>query len=361
MSGRKIAMPTSTPTTIDYTDLSDSIELFSKISQINTSFYALNDTLLKEGTVYHGANDIQHNLSLKDATAISLFPVIANQSIYGFVICDATSVSQERVNLSQTYIESIANNTLGRMLNTHIQILNPLSAQSVAQMRRFALLFKPTLSQIDHQVARKHNQTTHAGNTSSIGNVLGYVQSNIKNSLSLESVSQNVFLSPSYLSRIFKKYLHVNFIDYVNCQKMAIACEHLMMTNEKVSVIARQVGCSQNSYFSKVFKNITQMTPLEYRRNHYVVQKIYTIPHDLTWGDHDTVFDVSRRYFKKLGINLSIQTVDGYPYVNQIGDLTDSGDRGWVYTVDCRQPTHSASAVVSSHSSVIQWIYTTRF
>ena len=354
-------MPTSTSTAIKYTELSDSIQLFSKISQINTSFYAFNNILLKGGKVYRGANEIQHNLSLKNATAISLFPVIANQSIFGFVICDGTSVSQERVNLSKTYIESIANDTLGQSLKTHVQILNPLNAQSVAQMRRFALLFKPTLSQIDHHAAIQHNKASHTGNTSSIGNVLDYVQNNIRTSLSLESVSQNVFLSPSYLSRIFKKYLHINFIDYINYQKIAIACENLMMTNEKVSVIARQVGCAQNSYFSKVFKNLTKMTPLEYRRNHYVVKKVYTIPHDLTWEDHDTAFDVSQRYFKKLGIDFSIQTVDGYPYVNQIGDLTDSGDRGWIYTVDCRQPDHSSSAIVSRDNSVIQWIYTTRF
>jgi len=330
---------------IDYTDLSDSIQLFSKISQIHTAFYSFNDTLLKDGNIYHGANDIQHNLTLKGANAISLFPVVANNSIFGFVICDATSVSQERVDLSKTYIESIANDTLGESLTTHVQILNPLNAQNVSQMRKFALLFKPTLSKINRDPRGKAHASTPTGNTSSIGNVLNFVQTNIKSPLSLESVSQNVFLSPSYLSRIFKKYLHVNFIDYVNRQKVAIACNQLMTTNEKVSVISRQVGCAQNSYFSKVFKGITQMTPLEYRRNHYVVQKVFTIPHDLTWQPNDTVFDVSQRYFKKLGINFAIQTDDGYPYVNQIGSLSDSGERGWVYTVDCRQPTESSSTI----------------
>jgi len=353
-------MPTSTPTIIDYTGLADSIQLFSKISQIRTSFYDFSDTLVKDGHIYHGISEVQHNLVLKDTAVTLLFPVIANDNIVGFVICDATGVSQERVQLAKTYIESLTNDTLGKLLNTHIDILNPLSAHNVSQMRKFALLFKPTLNQINQQIDTSETPPTTTKKTSSIDDILAYVQTNLRNPISLESVSQNVFLSPSYLSRIFKRYLHVNFIDYVNYQRVAIACKYLMLTNNKVSVISRQVGCSQNSYFSKVFKRITGMSPLAYRRKHFSVQKVLTIPRDLTWDDHDTIFDISQRYFKQLDCSFSMQTTNGYPYVNQIGDLTDSGARGWLYTVNCQQPTRSSSDVVSTDNAVIQWLYTDR-
>lgn len=353
-------MPISVPDKIDYTELSDSIQLFSKISQIDTAFYDFSDTLLKNGNIYHGLSDIQHNLDLKDSATITLFPVIAKDNIIGFVICDATSASQERVNLSKTYIESIANSTLGELINAHIEILNPLSAQNISQMRQFALLFKPTLARITPSVAIKQPQRS-VGGPSNIDKILAYVQNNIRTPISLESLSQNVFLSPSYLSRIFKKYMHINFIDYVNYQKVALACKYLMTTRNKVSVISRQVGYSRNSYFSKAFKKATGMSPLAYRRNHFVVQKVHTIPRDLSWREDDTIFDISRRYFKKLKTDFAVQSADGSPYVNQIGDLTDSGSRGWIFTVDCHQPTHPADALIGSDTAVIQWIYTSRF
>lgn len=216
-------MPISTPTAIDYTGLSDSIQLFSKISQIKTSFYDFSDTLIKNGHVFHGINEIQHNLTLTDNGITLLFPVIARDNIIGFVICDATGVSKERAQLSKTYIESIANDTLGKMIQSPIKILNPLSAENMSQMRKFALLFKPTLNQINRRTVTNEARPQISRRTSSIDDILSYIQANIRQPLSLESVSQNVFLSPSYLSRIFKRYLHVNFIDYVNEQRVAIA------------------------------------------------------------------------------------------------------------------------------------------
>ena len=45
---------------------------------------------------------------------------------------------------------------------------------------------------------------------------LKYINSNLEKSLTLENVSQKIYLSPSYLSRIFKNYFNDNFINYIN-------------------------------------------------------------------------------------------------------------------------------------------------
>ncbi len=354
-------LTTSTTSLDEYTEMSKAINLFSKISQIETCFYSFNNALLIDGQIYQDSDEIQRHLSLKETETFSLFPVIAEENVYGFVICDATSVSQERIGLTRTYLENIFNDTIGRSMSNHVQVLNPLSTQNISQIRRFALLFKPTLNKLEH--GHNPNNPEDLANLSacstSIKSALEFINQNIKRPLSLEYVSQSVFLSPSYLSRVFKRELNVNFIDYINSLKIALACEKLVTTNEKVNVISKQVGCAQTSYFSKVFKNLTGMTPLTYRRTNHSVQKIYTIPHDLLWQDSDTVYDASKRFFDSHHISYSAQTVNGYPYINQIGGLADSlGDRGWIYTVDCSQPTDSASTIAANSCSVIQWIYT---
>ncbi|WP_353805419.1 helix-turn-helix domain-containing protein, partial [Acinetobacter baumannii] len=91
-----------------------------------------------------------------------------------------------------------------------------------------------------------------------------YIEKNIRRTISLSKVAQEVFLSPSYLSRIFKKVLDVNFIDYVNNRKIAIASEKLALTKLPVNYIANQIGFSQTSYFTKIFKQRTGLTPSEY-------------------------------------------------------------------------------------------------
>ncbi|MGV7716425.1 AraC family transcriptional regulator, partial [Mycobacterium kansasii] len=64
----------------------------------------------------------------------------------------------------------------------------------------------------------------------SISLAIDYIQKNIQRPISLNEVAQRAYLSPSYLSRLFKKYLHVNFIEYVNNQKIALAQEKLSLT-----------------------------------------------------------------------------------------------------------------------------------
>ncbi|MFD1123929.1 helix-turn-helix domain-containing protein [Lentilactobacillus raoultii] len=346
----------------DYSKLSNEVELFSKITQIETYVYLSEGVLLKGGGVFTSADDIQKNLSFKRTETLSIFPVIVNDDIFGCIICNATSVSQERINLTRTYLENIFNSVISEENNAHIQILNPLNEQSISRLRTLSLLFRPTLVGIKKEKSPSHgkNQVSElADNKTSIKCALDYINQNIKQPLSLESVSQNVFLSPSYLSKIFKRQLHVNFINHINMLKISLACKKLITTEEKVSTIAKQVGCSQTSYFSKVFKSLTGVTPLTYRRNNRSVEKIYTIPHDITWSDDDTVYDVSRRFFERHNIPYSVQIVNGYPYINQIGEFADSvNDRGWIYTIDCRQPTKSASTIPASNNSVIQWIYT---
>lgn len=356
------------PITIDvkakYSDLSNALVLFSKITQIKTYVYLSENVLLKDGTFYTNSNEIQKKLNFKSNETISLFPIIANANVFGCVICNATSVSQERINLTRTYLENIFNSTASELIKSHIQILNPLTAESIARLRTLLFLFKPALSGSAEKPKQTKNesevQTENLSECSAnVKHALDYINHNIKKSLSLESVSQSVFLSSSYLSKIFKKKLHINFVNHVNTLKVALACEKLITTDEKVSTIAKQVGWGQTSYFSKVFKNITGMTPLAYRRNNHSVEKVYTISHDISWKDDDTVFDVSRRFFKKHNIPYSIQMVNGYPYINLIGDFADSvKDRGWIYTVNCRQPIVPASALLANKNSVIQWIYT---
>jgi hypothetical protein len=150
----------------------------------------------------------------------------------------------------------------------------------------------------------------------------------------------------------------VSFVEYVNNQKIALAQEQLALTFIPINQISAQLGFAQTSYFTKIFKRKTHLTPSEFRQRNHAIQKVYTIPRDLDWQSSDSVYDVTRNYFKRRDIIYRSDTDDGTTYVTQIGDLTDSaGTRGWVFTVDGQQLLQSVDEVSVQNKSVIQWVY----
>ncbi|NQX67805.1 helix-turn-helix domain-containing protein [Paenibacillus alba] len=92
-----------------------------------------------------------------------------------------------------------------------------------------------------------------------------YVSLHLNKKISLDEVSEQLFLNPSYFSRLFKKETGETFIEYVNRMKVERAKELLDQTNLAVSKIGESLGYDNHSYFIKMFKSVAGMTPLEYR------------------------------------------------------------------------------------------------
>jgi len=94
-----------------------------------------------------------------------------------------------------------------------------------------------------------------------------YVKKNYMNKITLEDTAAYVFLSPAYFSRIFKEEMGDNFNTYVNTVRVEGAKKLLL--NEKIALvdISTLVGFEGQSYFSKVFKKITGITPGKFRES----------------------------------------------------------------------------------------------
>lgn len=93
-----------------------------------------------------------------------------------------------------------------------------------------------------------------------------YVKENYQERITLEDISNRLFLHQAYFSAIFKKETGQNFIDYVNHVRVDKAVQLLRNTDYKIKVISDMVGFQSHSYFNKVFKNDTGVTPVVFRR-----------------------------------------------------------------------------------------------
>jgi len=85
--------------------------------------------------------------------------------------------------------------------------------------------------------------------------------------LSLSKIAQIFFINPSYLSRMFKKEMKVNFMEYLVKLRIDKAIMLLNSTDLKAYEIGEKVGIADPSYFSTCFKKYTGVSVSEYRKS----------------------------------------------------------------------------------------------
>lgn len=95
--------------------------------------------------------------------------------------------------------------------------------------------------------------------------VLNYLEKNYYKKVTLEEVAEYINISPFYLSKIFKKYTGVNFIEYLTNLKIEKAKELLEYTDMPVINIAIELSFNEPNYFARVFRKTAGMTPSKYR------------------------------------------------------------------------------------------------
>ncbi|MBU9788469.1 AraC family transcriptional regulator [Lentilactobacillus sp. IMAU92037] len=103
--------------------------------------------------------------------------------------------------------------------------------------------------------------------------VIKFVNNNINRSLSLQAISDKVNLAPTYISTEFKKRFHINITEYITNLRIKNACNQLLTTNNSIREISEELGFVRTSYFSRVFKNHTGLSPLQYRQMNQLADK----------------------------------------------------------------------------------------
>jgi len=83
---------------------------------------------------------------------------------------------------------------------------------------------------------------------------------------SLSTVSKSVYLTPSYVSTLFKKETGINFAEYALSEKMRYAAELLATGDLKMNAISEMTGYSDTKNFMRAFRNFYGKSPGRYRR-----------------------------------------------------------------------------------------------
>ena len=93
-----------------------------------------------------------------------------------------------------------------------------------------------------------------------------YINENIKEEISVDKICDSIHISKYHLSRKFKEKLGITIMQYILKTRLALAKSLLRATNKSISQISEDCGFSSISYFCRIFKEDTKMTPLKYKK-----------------------------------------------------------------------------------------------
>lgn len=97
--------------------------------------------------------------------------------------------------------------------------------------------------------------------------VESYIDSHYMEPLSIEGLAESVYLTPTYLCVLFKKYTGKTINNYLTEVRLEKAKELLRMDNLHLQDVCYKVGYLSPSYFSKLFRKYYGQTPSEYRES----------------------------------------------------------------------------------------------
>lgn len=112
----------------------------------------------------------------------------------------------------------------------------------------------------------KHAQKVSTCRDKRIETTVNYIRNNLYNDINIKDLAQKVFLSTDHFIKLFKHEMHSTPLQYISQKKIERAQLLLATSDMPVKNIAFKLSYDDYSYFCRIFKKITGITPNEYRR-----------------------------------------------------------------------------------------------
>lgn len=104
-------------------------------------------------------------------------------------------------------------------------------------------------------------------NTRRFHKLTSYIKKHYTETITLDTLCAVINLSPSYIIKLFKQHTSMSPMAYVARIRIEKAKELLAESPLSISEIAVRAGFQDSFYFSRRFKQITGITPCQYRRS----------------------------------------------------------------------------------------------
>ena len=121
-----------------------------------------------------------------------------------------------------------------------------------------------------HYVEQEHRAQSAADarpRNETVEQICAYLAANYQQKLSLTEVAARFYISPYYLSRLFRRVTGQSIVDYINARRIEAAQKLLEMTELSIGSVAEQTGFASAAHFRRVFRETMGVGPLQYRKS----------------------------------------------------------------------------------------------
>ena len=147
-----------------------------------------------------------------------------------------------------------------------LDVLDSLSFCKQAMNYQSVFAIKNALSSMLQKACAAITQRKTQAYSPVVERVLDIIRTDYAEHLSVNAIAERVHYSPAHLSTLFRKETGITLSEAILRTRLTVAMDLLRTTLEPVSVVAGRAGYADVQYFSRVFKQFTGFTPLEYRR-----------------------------------------------------------------------------------------------
>lgn len=142
---------------------------------------------------------------------------------------------------------------------------NTNSAESIIYLK---LMLTELLIFISRKVKEKVREQAEPSNSKhgKASEIVAFINDNYQQNISLRSLSLTFHISSCYLSRMFKVVTGFSLIEYLNNVRTKEACKLLVNSRLNITQISEKIGYESITHFGRIFKSITGLSPLKYRK-----------------------------------------------------------------------------------------------
>lgn len=181
---------------------------------------------------------------------------IKGKPIHRNTVCN---VMLELFSLAREYAETYkldAQDLLKNSMRTYQQLV--CMTQVTEAFEWMDLVFKDLITYLDKEDESRYNKL--------IARFKEFIHKHFDEEISLKQVADEVNLNPSYFSALLKRYIGMNYSEYLTWVRIEEAKKLLIHTDLKVYEVGEKVGYQNTYYFNRIFKKVSGITPGDYKK-----------------------------------------------------------------------------------------------
>lgn len=119
--------------------------------------------------------------------------------------------------------------------------------------------------EVSQKLEETESEKQRTGKAGKVEHIIQYLNEHYESDICIEGLAQRFCLSSRYIRKCFTREAGMSCLQYITTLRINKAKELLWYTSDTVTEIAMKTGFNSSQYFSRVFQQHMEMTPMEYR------------------------------------------------------------------------------------------------